>query len=138
MLLIYDIFCHMGKRQYFGIKFPFVVGNEEHYTLNLNRSRKDKAISSILHVLFTPKRQRLRMPTFGTDLIRFIFDGKQDDNWEDIKSEIRNSVTSWVNGAYIDDIEVVSTEDGREIYVKVSFTLTNGNTSESDKLIVRL
>lgn len=78
------------------------------------------------------------MPTFGTDLIKFIFDWNQDDNWEDIKSEIRNSVSSWVNGAYIDDIEVVSTEDGREIYVKVSFTLTNGNSSESDKLIVRL
>ena len=64
----------MAVKKYYGIKYPFSNDNDEEIYLDLDESYKDSIKSKVLHVLFTPKGQRLRDPNFGTDLIKyFIF-----------------------------------------------------------------
>ena len=131
------------KKHYYGIKLPFRVDNDDNFFLNLNESMEDKVASEIVHVILTPKRSRIRMPEFGTDLIKFVFEMNDADSWEAIKREIKEAVKTYVPNAAIDDIEVVS-YDGREvesengIYVDIHYSVLKGNTTSSYRMGVKL
>ena len=64
----------MAKKQFFGVKYPFLNDNERHFYVAANESVADKVRSQLMHIVFTPKGQRIRNPEFGTDLIKYIFD----------------------------------------------------------------
>ena len=55
----------MAKKQFLNIKYPFRNDGIQHFFLDANEEPKDKVRSDLLHVVFTPKGQRLRMPEFG-------------------------------------------------------------------------
>ena len=86
----------MVIKQYFDIKYPFTNDCIEKYELDLNKSRKEMITSQILHLIFTPKGQRLRLPDYGTDLIRYIFEPNDKSTWENVKNEIFSAVTHWI------------------------------------------
>ena len=128
----------MARKQYFDIKYPFTNDDIEKYELDLNTSVKDRVTSDILHVIFTPKRQRLRMPDFGTDLIKYIFEPNDGESWDGIKKEIRESVSRWVNGVTINNIEVLSSEDGVQVFVRIDYGVKEGNSSYNNSVVVEL
>ena len=64
----------MAKQQFYGVKYPFVAEDVENYFIDVNKTLKDKVRSILMHIIFTPKGQKLRAPEFGTDLIRYIFE----------------------------------------------------------------
>ena len=68
----------MTKKQYFGIKYPFMSDGFQNFYLDANETIQDKVRSQLMHIVFTPKGQRLRNPEFGTDLVKYIFE--QDDS----------------------------------------------------------
>lgn len=128
----------MVRKQYFDIKYPFTDGGTENYVFDLNSTEKDRVASDILHLIFTPKGQRLRNPNFGTDLIKYIFEPNDSYSWPNIKKEIQDSVSTWVRGVKLNNIEVLSTEDGLKIYVKVDYTVTSGNLTYNNSIAVEL
>lgn len=128
----------MARKQYFDIKYPFTNDGTEKYEFDLNETQKDRVASDILHVIFTPKGQRLRKPDFGTDLIKYIFEPSDSATWSGVKKEIQDSVSQWVRGVKLNNIEVLSTEDGLSIYVRVDYTVNNGNTSYKNSIAVEL
>ena len=69
----------MGKTQKYGIKYPFTLDNEDGFYVDLNKTISDGVKSQLLHLIFTPKGQKLRDPNFGTDLIKFIFEPKDSN-----------------------------------------------------------
>ena len=128
----------MTRKQYFDIKYPFTDDSMEKYIFSLNASEKERVTSDILHVIFTPKRQRLRMPAFGTDLIKYIFEPNDEDSWAGIKEEIQDSVARWVDGAKLNNIEVLSSEDGTQIFVRVDYSVRKGNSIYNNSVVVEL
>lgn len=128
----------MAQKQYFDIKYPFTNDDFERYELDMNVSQKERITSDILHVLFTPKGQRLRMPTFGTDLIKYIFDPNDSMSWAGIKKEIQETVSRWVSGVKLNNIEVLSTEDGTQVYVRVDYSVQEGNNIYNNSIAVEL
>lgn len=128
----------MARKQYFDIKYPFTNDGIENYEFDLNQSQKERVTSDILHVIFTPKRQRLRKPDFGTDLIKYIFEPNDSTSWNSIKKEIQDSVSKWVKGVVLDNIEVLSTDDGVRIYVRIDYTVKQGNNSYKNSVAVEL
>lgn len=127
----------MASRQFFGIKYPFTNDGGEHFFIDANSSVKDKVRSQLMHVVFTPKGQRIRNPEFGTDLIKFIFDQNDSVTWEAVKNEVNDSVKRWLSDVTLDDIQVVTNEDDEsEIYVKLSYSVTRGNKTVSDSVVV--
>ena len=92
-----------------------------------------------MHVIFTPKGQRLRNPEFGTDLIKYIFDPNDTATWESVKNEIKDSVSRWVNNVNLKDIQIVkNVDDDLEIFVRVDYTINIGNKSTDDSMVVQL
>lgn len=128
----------MSRKQYFDIKYPFTDGGTENYVFDLNSTQKDRIASEILHVIFTPKGQRLRNPDFGTGLIKYIFEPSDSSSWSGVKKEIQDSVTRWVNGVNINNIEVLTTDDGIKIYVRIDYSVKQGNSSYNNSIAIEL
>jgi phage baseplate assembly protein W len=125
--------------KHYGIKFPFTIRNNDNVFLDLNNNLHEKVASEIAHVILTPKKTRLRMPDFGTDLIKYIFSPNDDLSWGDIESEIRANVTKYVPGGIINKVEVYHSEgDDNTILLSVNFGVKKGNTIENNKMVIKL
>lgn len=115
-------------KQRYDIKFPFTENNEEGLFLDLNSSIEDKALSDLVHVILTPKRSRIRRPDFGTDLMKFIWEMNDETLWNDIQSEIKDSVSKFVENVTLNDITILrDTNNDNKIVISLRYTLRKGN-----------
>ena len=114
----------MAKTQKYGIKFPINVSSDDMTLFDLSHSRAEQIKSEIIHLVFTPKGQRLRKPNFGTNLIQFIFNPNDNQSWGDVVSEIKESVKMWIPNCAITDVEVAEYEDGLTLFARIKYTLT--------------
>ena len=128
----------MIKKQYFDIKYPFTNDGVEKYELDLSRNEKDKVASQLLHLLFTPKGQKLRNPQYGTDLIQYIFEPNENLAWQSIKAEIQNSVNRWLPGVDLTNVEVMASENGEQIFVRIDYSVRNGNYVYNNSIAVEI
>lgn len=127
------------KRQFYGIKFPFTDVDVENYYVDLNKKQSDKVKSILMHVVFTPKGQKIRDPEFGTDLIKFIFEPNDSISWEGIKSEVSSIVNRYVKGVTLRNIEIMQNENNlNEIYVRLDYSVSNGINVVNDSLITKI
>ena len=125
--------------QYFGIKYPFTSDNLDEMFLDLNETYEDSVKSKMLHVIFTPKGSRLRMPDFGTNLVQYIFEPNDGDTLSNIKSEITIQVGKYVPGVRFDDISVVRHDkDERGTVVILYYTIQKGENEVSESLGIKI
>ena len=125
-------------KQFYDIKYPFTDNNPYNYFIDLNEKLEDKVASEILHVILTRKGTRIRMPNFGTDLVKYIFDLNDEITWENVESEVKNAVRDYVPNAAIQSIEVVNSSDNNAIYLDLTYSVTKGVTTENNRLVVKL
>ena len=79
------------------------------------------------------------MPEFGTNLIRYIFEPNDSESWESIKNEITESVQRFVPNVVLNNIRVVQSEDERSaIFVRMDYSISEGNQTVSDSIITQL
>ena len=129
----------MAKKQHFGIEYPFKRDKFQNFFVDTNDDVKEKVRSQLMHIVFTPKNQRIRCPEFGTDLIKYIFDNNDSTTWEAIKSEVRESVNRWASNITVNDIQVVKNEnDETEIYVRIDYSVAEGNKTTNDSIVVEI
>lgn len=129
----------MAKKKYFGIKYPFVSDDFQHFFVDANNNTREKVKSQLMHIVFTPKNQRIRMPEFGTDLIKFIFEPNDGITWESVKTEVSEAVKRWTDNIRINDIQVVKNEnDESEIFVRLDYSVSEGNKVTNDSVVVQV
>ena len=127
------------KKQQFGIKFPLTCDAVENYFLDTNMTIKEKMRSLVMHVIFTPKGQKLRDPNFGTRLIEYIFENNDATSWEGVKNDITQAIEQNIDGVFLRNIEVMQSEDSTPgIYVKIQYTINMGLSSINDDVIMAL
>ena len=92
-----------------------------------------------MHIVFTPKGQRLRNPDFGTDLIKYIFDQSDGITWESVKNEVNDSIMRWATNINLRDIQVVKSEDDdAQVFVRLDYSVTEGNKVTNDSIVVEV
>ena len=129
----------MAKRQFFGIKYPFTKDSDDNYFVDVNKDMKGRVRSQLMHVLFTPKGQYVRNPEFGTDLIKYIFEPNDSTTWDNVKQEVRDSVQRWLSNITINNISVIKNQnDESEIYVRIDYTVQEGNISTTDSIATKI
>jgi phage baseplate assembly protein W len=129
----------MALTQKYGIKYPFTTDNDDGTYIDLNKTFADGIQSQVLHVIFTPKGQKLRDPEFGTDLIKYIFSPKDSFTFGDIKNEISSQISKYVPSVEFREISVYNDEnDEHGIVVIVEYGVKNGNKTEVTKVAVKL
>lgn len=129
----------MEKNQFYGIKYPFSTEDSENYYVDLNSNLKDKVRSMLLHVVFTPKGQKIRDLEFGTNLIKYIFEPNDELTWGDVKNEIKDVVNKYIPNITVNDISVLDSEETKgKIYVRLDYTVSNGLTENKDSIITSI
>lgn len=139
VVIIFEGKYTMAVRQRFGIKYPFSSENNEEIYLDLDDNIVDATKSKVLHVVFTPKGQRLRNPDFGTDLIKYIFEQSDDITYEHLKEDIRSKISKYVPEVSFEDIEIYDddkSEHGK--IVMVSYSVTRGQQKDTTTVAVRI
>lgn len=128
----------MANKQNYGIKYPFTYDNEDLVYLDLNETYEDSIQSQILHIIFTPKKQKLRDPEFGSNLIQFIFDPKDGTTFNKIKEEISSDIMARVPNVVLNDIEIIESPDDHTKIVGVTYTVKKGNVEEKYNIAVKI
>lgn len=128
----------MAKRQRYGISFPITIKSGDGSLFDMSDNLASSVTSEMMHVLFTPKGQRLRDPNFGTELIQYIFNPSDNQTWDDVKSEIKNTMQMYVPDCRIKDIEIAESEDGLELFAKIRYNVLENGTYNEYQTITRL
>lgn len=128
----------INKRKY-GIKFPFICLNNDNLVLDLNNSLHEKVASEIAHVILTPKKTRIRMPDFGTNLMKYIFEANEKKTWGEIEDEIREAVKNYVPQGVVNNVDVYKDEKKiNSFYIAISFGVKVGEDIENNKMILNI
>lgn len=126
-------------RQQYGIKYPFTADSNSGYLVDTNTTLKHKIRSILMHVIFTPKGQKLRDPSFGTDLIKYIFEPNEDITWNNIKDSINRAISLQIPDVSINNLEMLKNEeDPHEVYVKISYLIQDGANTINDNVITKI
>ena len=129
----------MTKRQKYGIKYPFTMDNGDGIFLDVNETMIDGVKSQLLHLLFTPKGQKLRDQNFGTDLVKYIFNPSDSETFNDIKTEITSQVSKYIPSIEFRDVTIHKSEtDDYGIVVLIEYGVKKGNKTEVTTLGVKL
>ena len=129
----------MAVTQKYGIKYPFTTDNDDGTYIDLNKTYGEGIQSQVLHVIFTPKGQKLRDPDFGTDLIKYIFSQSDSSTFGSIKGEISSQIAKYVPEVELRDISIYNSEgDDNSIVVMVEYGVKQGNKTEVTKVAVKL
>ena len=113
----------MALTQKYGIKYPFTLNNDDELYIDLNTTPEDSLKSRLLHVIFTPKGQRLRNPDFGTDLIKYIHEPGDDATFERLTNDIAEQVYKYVPDIVFKDISIHNddnSENGKIVIIHYS------------------
>lgn len=129
----------MAKIQYDGIKYPFENKNNENYLFDLNTTMRESIRSRLLHVIFTPKGQKVRDPEFGTDLIRHIFEQNDTQTWSKMTEEISSAVSKYVPDTVVNSIKILQNEeDSSVVFVRIDYSVKEGNLVTNDTVITKI
>ena len=91
------------------------------------------------HIQYCTKGQKIRDPEFGTDLIKFIFEPDDTISIESIKNEINEAVHRYIDGINVNNISILKSEnDFSEIYVKLSYTISNGIENKNENIVIKM
>ena len=113
----------MALTQRYGIKYPFTLENDDELYMDLNTTKEESLKSRLLHVIFTPKGQRLRNPDFGTDLIKSIHEPADETTFERLRSDITQQVYKYVPNVVFKDISIYNdekSENGKIVIIHYS------------------
>lgn len=129
----------MTTYQKYGIKYPFTSDNKDNVFLDLNNTETDDVKSKVLHVIFTPKGQKIRDPEFGTDLIKYIFSQNDEYSANEIKDEIRSQISKYVPNVEFRNFNVYRDEENdNSIIVSIEYGVQNGNNVDITTIGVKL
>lgn len=129
----------MAKVQKYGIKYPFTSDNLDNVYMDTNNTYAEGIKSQIVHVIFTPKGQKLRDPNFGTSLVDYIFGQHDDTTFSALKNEITSQISRYVPAAQFKDINIYSDEGGENgIIVTISYSIKIGNKVEDTTVAIKI
>lgn len=129
----------MALKQRYGIRYPFTLENDDELYMDLNTTKEESLKSRLLHVIFTPKGQRLRNPDFGTDLIKYIHEPADETTFERLRSDITQQVYKYVPDIVFKDISIYDdekSENGK--IVIIHYTIKKGNKEIEQTAAIRV
>jgi len=129
----------MAKKQQYGIKYPFTAENLDNVYMDTNDSYENSIKSQVVHVVFTPKGQKLRDPDFGTRLIDYVFGPKDEATFSALKNEISTQIGKYVPAARFKDIQIIKDEaSDNGIIIAITYTIRIGNKTEDATVAIKL
>ena len=106
---------------FIGISLPLEYGTKGFF--NQTKTTLQQAQHNIKNLLLTIKGERLGNPTFGSDLMKVVFE-QQDQLLESkIEEAIRASMDEWLSYITLKEIKVIPGTNENEVIVDLKFTI---------------
>lgn len=97
----------MANGKTYGLTFPFVDSFDGKY-LDLSDYPAEEIRSNLIHLLLTRKGSRYFLPDFGTRLYEYIFEPLDGPTFQNIESEIRDSVEKYMPQLQLTNISITA------------------------------
>jgi len=128
----------MAKGKYININYHFKDSNKGFF-LDLTSDDNAAIKADLMHLILTVKGQRLYLPDFGTDLLKFIFEPNDTLTLSGIKEEITTVVKKYLPKLQIKEISVVQSPDSEyAAVVRIDYTITDDVFTTSDFVIINI
>lgn len=113
------------------------LGNNNTVVFEPTYTSLEQEFAKLKTLLLTRKGERLYLPTFGTDLLKIIFQPNTEFIKQDIIDYIKEPVEYWLPEIELIDIQVTTSEDDltliHDVVVKITFVPLY-NTGQSKTL----
>jgi len=128
----------MANGKYINIKYPF-QDSKQGFFVDLTSTDTDAIKSDLMHLILTRRGQRLYLPSFGTNLLKFIFEPEDSVTLSSIKEEITTVVKKYLPKLQITEISVVqSTENDYAAVVTIKYDITDDVFTTSDIVVINI
>ena len=106
---------------FIGISLPLEYGTKGFF--NQTKTTLQQARHNIRNLLLTIKGERLGNPTFGSDLMRVIFEPEDEFLESKIEEAIRSSMDEWLPYINLQEIKVEPSLVPNKVVVDLKFTI---------------
>ncbi len=128
----------MANGKNLNIQFPFKESPKGYY-VDLTIDSKSAIKSNLMHLILTAKGTRYMMPSFGTNLLKFIFEPNDTLSNEIISQDIKDTVKKYLSKLQITKVDVVQSDISEyTAQVTISYVVTDNVFEESDFIIINL
>ena len=128
----------MVSARYININFPFKNSNNGFF-LDINSDENAAIKADLMHLILTRKGQRLYLPDFGTELLRFIFEPNDDLTLSMVKDEIKTVVKKYLPNLTITDITVTESDLSEyAVVVNINYVITEGIFQTEDFVTINI
>lgn len=127
-----------GNGKFINIQFPFKDGNLGQF-INLNNEDNSAIKSDLMHLILTRKGERLYMPDFGTDLLKYIFELNDETTRADIRKDINETVKKYLPNLSINNVSVTESESNEhKVDIRIDYTVTEETFQETDFILLQI
>jgi phage baseplate assembly protein W len=128
----------MANGYYININFPF-KNSPKGFFLDLNDEPNGAIKADLLHLILTQKGQRLYLPEFGTDLLKYIFEPNDLKTLNDIKTDVTAVVKKFLPNLQIKNFLVEpSVESEYAAVITIEYTITDDVFETNDVVVVKV
>lgn len=127
-----------GNGKFINIAFPFKDSNLGQF-LKLNNEDNSAIKSDLMHLILTRKGERLYMPDFGTDLLKYIFEMNDSATQSEIRADINDTVKKYIPNLSINDVLVTPSESNEhKVRIRIDYTVTEDSFQETDFILLEI
>lgn len=125
-------------KKFININYPF-KNSDKGFFVDLTNIDAQAVKADLLHLLLTRKGQRLYMPDFGTDLLRYIFEPEDGITLDKIKEEVKVAVKKYLPNLSINNISVTPSDNSDyAATIRIDYTITDDVFDINDFAIINV
>ena len=122
---------------FIGVSLPLDYGGQGFF--NKTRTTLQQTRSNIKNLLLTIKGERLGNPTFGSDLMKVVFEQNAGDIGAKVEEAIRASIAEWMPYVTVKQVKPIADErNPNQLNVRIDFTIDIDQRVEQLDLNLRL
>jgi len=128
----------MANGVHININFPF-KDSVKGFFLDLNNNDSAAIKADLMHLILTRKGERLYLPDFGTDLLKYIFNPNDSKTQSEIKQEISQVVKKYLPKLQVNEVTVTESDDNEYVAtVRIDYTVTDDVFEATDFVIINI
>jgi phage baseplate assembly protein W len=123
---------NLNKNITIGISLPFNAPSAFRSTYSF----KDQLKYNLINLLLTDKGERIFNPNFGTNIRRQLFNQIEEDTYNVLIDDIRNTIELYIPQVTIEKLEAVPSYDQNTIIINLTYRINISN--EKDTITINI
>ena len=123
---------NLNKNITIGIALPFNAPSAFRSTYSF----KDQLKYNLINLLLTDKGERIFNPNFGTNIRRQLFNQIEEDTYNVLIDDIRNTIELYIPQVTIEKLEAVPSYDQNTITINLTYRINISN--EKDTITINI